>query len=84
MKNTGHFINGEIIHEDGKSIEIFNPSTGKIISSIKCASKNVVEKAINIEIEIPKELSKIFDKKEKMTILENNKKEVKNFILDNI
>ena len=39
MKKTGHFVNGEVIHEDGKNIEIFNPSNGEIISSINCASK---------------------------------------------
>ena len=41
MKKTGHFVNGEVIHEDGKNIEIFNPSNGEIISSINCASKNM-------------------------------------------
>ena len=47
MTNTGHFINGEIIYEDGKKINVFNPSNGKIISSINCASKNIIEKAIS-------------------------------------
>ena len=46
MKKTGHFVNGEVIHEDGKNIEIFNPSNGEIISSINCASKNIIEKTI--------------------------------------
>ena len=43
-----------------------------------------VEKAIKFEIDIPKELSNLFDKKENMTILNNNTHEVKNFILKNI
>ena len=47
MINTGHFINGEIIYEDGKKINVFNPSNGKIISSINCASKYIIEKAIS-------------------------------------
>ena len=47
MTNTGHFINGEIIYEDGKKINVFNPSNGKIISSINCASKYIIEKAIS-------------------------------------
>ncbi len=66
---------------------LLNKNQDETWISLACAHpakfRNVVEKAINIETEIPKELSKIFDKKEKMTILEN-KKEVKNFILDNI
>ncbi|MAV63640.1 MAG: threonine synthase [Candidatus Marinimicrobia bacterium] len=43
-----------------------------------------VKKAINQEVTIPNELSKLFDKKEKLTILSNNTKEVKNFIMENI
>ena len=30
----------------GKKIKVFNPSNGKVISSINCASKNIIEKAI--------------------------------------
>ena len=56
--------------------------------SLVCAHpakfSDVVKKAINSEINIPEDLSKLFDKKEKMTILSNNTKEVKNFILENI
>ncbi len=44
----------------------------------------VVEKATNVNLELPKELSKIFDKNEKMTILPNDTKKIKNFILQNI
>ena len=43
-----------------------------------------VNKAINKEIEIPKELSNLFDKEEKMTILSNSTIDVKNFILEKI
>ena len=43
-----------------------------------------VNKAINKEIDIPKELSNLFDKEEKMTILPNSTMEVKNFILEKI
>ena len=45
---------------------------------------NAVNKAINKEIDIPKELSNLFDKEEKMTILPNSTMEVKNFILEKI
>ena len=41
-----------------------------------------VNKAINKEIEIPKELSNLFDKEEKMTKLRNSTMDVKNFILE--
>ena len=46
MTSIGHFINGEVIHEDNSNIKVFNPSNGKVISSINCASKNIIEKAI--------------------------------------
>ena len=46
--------------------------------------QDTVKKATNLDLEIPEELGKIFDKKEKMTILANSKKEVKKFILENI
>ncbi len=43
-----------------------------------------VEKAINKTTDIPIELSNLFDKKEKLTILPNNTKEVKKYLLKNI
>ena len=43
-----------------------------------------VKKAINKEADIPIELNNLFDKKEKMTILPNSSKEVKNYLLQNI
>ena len=56
--------------------------------SLVCAHpakfSDAVKKAINLEINIPEDLSKLFDKKEKMTILSNNTNEVKDYILENI
>ena len=56
--------------------------------SLACAHpakfQDTVKKATNLDVEIPEELGKIFDKKEKMTILANSTKEVKKFILENI
>ncbi len=56
--------------------------------SLACAHpakfKDTVERATNFKTEIPEELSKIFAKKEKMTILSNDTESVKNFILENI
>ena len=45
---------------------------------------SAVKKAINKEADIPIELSNLFDKKEKMTILPNNTNKVKNYLLENI
>ncbi len=56
--------------------------------SLACAHpakfNTAVEKAISKAIDIPIELSNLFDKKEKMTILPNNTQEVKNYLLKNI
>ena len=56
--------------------------------SLACAHpakfNTAVEKAIGKAIDIPIELSNLFDKKEKMTILPNSTKEVKNYLLQNI
>ena len=43
-----------------------------------------VNKAINKEIDVPKELRNLFDKEENMTILSNSTIDVKNFILEKI
>ncbi len=67
---------------------LLDKNEDEIWISLACAHPakflNAVKKATNLETEIPKDLSKIFDKKEKMTILDNGKEEVKNFILKNI
>ena len=56
--------------------------------SLACAHpakfNTAVEKAIGKATDIPVELSNLFDKKEKMTILPNNIQEVKNYLLQNI
>ena len=56
--------------------------------SLACAHpakfNSAVKKAINKEADIPIELSNLFDKKEKMTILPNNTDKVKNYLLENI
>ena len=45
---------------------------------------NAIEKAIGKPAVLPKELSKIFDKEEKMTILHNNKENLKSLILSTL
>ena len=45
---------------------------------------NAIEKATGLLPIFPKELDNIFDKKEKMTILPNNSKDIKSHIIENI
>ncbi len=56
--------------------------------SLACAHpakfSNAIEKATGMTPKIPKNLSKLFDKEEKITILENNKNKLKSLILKNI
>ena len=58
------------------------------IVSLACAHPakfgDAIKKATNEEPIFPKELEKIFDKEEKMTILSNNSNEIKSFILKNL
>ena len=79
MKNNlGHIINGEIHHESGASIDIFNPSNGKILSKISNPSSKTIEKTLSSSQEafeewkgfsIAKRASILFDYK---ILLENN------------
>jgi len=43
-----------------------------------------IEKAIGIDVEKPKNLKEILDKKEKYTVMENNFTKVQNYILEKI
>ena len=56
--------------------------------SLACAHPakfgNAIEQAIGKSSVLPKELSKLFDKEEKMTILENNKQKLKSLILSTL
>ena len=56
--------------------------------SLACAHpakfKNAIFDAIKKEPPIPHDLKKIFDKEEKMTILENNKQKLKSLILSTL
>ena len=47
-------------------------------------SNLVAQYIINKTLDIPIELSNLFDKKEKLTILPNNSEVVKNYLLQNI
>ena len=56
--------------------------------SLACAHpakfQNTILEALDCKINLPKEIENILDKEEKMTILDNNIDEVKNFILNNL
>ena len=62
--------------------------TNHSLISIACAHPakfgNAIEKATGNAPDFPKEIQNIFDKSEKMTILPNNSKEIKSFILKHI
>ncbi|MGO2415555.1 MAG: aldehyde dehydrogenase family protein, partial [Cobetia crustatorum] len=46
MKTLGHLINGNIDHSEGRTQDIFNPSTGEVGGQVRLASKSTVEEAI--------------------------------------
>ena len=47
VENLGHIVNGKSIHDSGAPIEIFNPSNGKVISTISNASDKTIENTLN-------------------------------------
>ena len=67
---------------------LLNKSSDQPWVSLACAHPakfgNAIEKAIGESPVMPKELSKLFDKEEKMTILENNKQKLKSLILSTL
>ena len=46
VETVGHFINGAKVADHGRSQDIFNPATGKVIRQVALASKETVEEAI--------------------------------------
>ena len=47
LENLGHIVNGKLIHDSGAPIEIFDPSNGKVISTISNASDKTIENTLN-------------------------------------
>ncbi len=43
---VGHFINGANVAGHGRSQDVFNPATGKVVRQVSLASKEIVETAI--------------------------------------
>ena len=89
-ENLGHIINGKRVVESGKSIEIFNPVNGQVISKISNASSETINKTLNSSIDafekwktysIAKRASILFDYK---VLLEKNINKLANFISEDL
>jgi len=39
MSTIQHFINGEFLSDSGRTADVFNPSTGKVIHKVPLASR---------------------------------------------
>ena len=46
MATVGHFINGQIITDEARTQDVYNPSTGAVSKQVSLASKATVEEAI--------------------------------------
>ncbi|RMM96277.1 Methylmalonate-semialdehyde dehydrogenase [Pseudomonas savastanoi pv. glycinea] len=47
MSSIQHLIHGEFISEDGRTADVFNPSTGQVIHTVALATRDSVQKAID-------------------------------------
>ena len=45
-ETVGHFINGRRVAEAGRSQDVFNPATGRVVRQVALAGKATVEAAI--------------------------------------
>ena len=45
-ETIGHFINGRIFEESGRTQDVFNPATGQVVRQVALASRTTVEDAI--------------------------------------
>ena len=45
-ETIGHFVNGRIFEESGRTQDVFNPATGQVIRQVALASRTTVEDAI--------------------------------------
>ncbi len=44
MSLIPHLINGELVTEDGRTADVFNPSTGQAIHKLPLASRETIQK----------------------------------------
>ncbi len=47
MSTISHLINGEHVADSGRTIDVFNPSTGQVIRTLSLASRATVQQAID-------------------------------------
>ncbi|MDO8405085.1 MAG: aldehyde dehydrogenase family protein, partial [Pseudomonas sp.] len=47
MSLIPHLITGELVTEDGRTADVFNPSTGQTIHKLPLASRETIQKAID-------------------------------------
>jgi len=47
VQTIGHLINGEMVNNDNRSQDVFNPATGEATKKVALASKKTVEQAIS-------------------------------------
>ena len=46
MNIVGHFINGQRVEDNGRSQDVFNPATGRVVRQVALADSDRVESAI--------------------------------------
>ena len=47
MSSIQHLIHGEFVSAEGRSANVFNPSTGQVIHTVALADRETVQKAID-------------------------------------
>ena len=47
MQTIQHLINGEFVNDNGRTADVYNPSTGQVIHKVALASRATVQQAID-------------------------------------
>jgi malonate-semialdehyde dehydrogenase (acetylating)/methylmalonate-semialdehyde dehydrogenase len=47
MSVIPHLINGELVTENGRAVDVFNPSTGQAIHKLPLATRETIQHAID-------------------------------------
>ncbi|HJR31393.1 MAG TPA: hypothetical protein VJ889_21980, partial [Pseudomonas sp.] len=47
MSVIPHLINGELVTENGRAVDVFNPSTGQAIHKLPLATRETIQSAID-------------------------------------
>ena len=59
MQKIGHFINGEIVYESGRSAPVFNPAKGEQTAELQLSSEENINKAVSAAKKAFKAWSKV-------------------------